>query len=282
MSKLFFIYIVLASQLLSCKHAPINYEPKNLDQKILVLGHRGMGEFNALPDNSKESVLKVLSIGADGSEIDLQLTKDGHLVLFHHEELNSKTNCKGKIYEMNLDEVIQCKFNGINTNYHIISFSDLLNELQNPKNYIFSLDIKEPKSLANRTEYFEKLSLAINTICASYQYENNILLEGNEKFHNALNLNYNIKKVFTGALFHQSVAAAQKYDAFAVGTSNNATSLEEIQDAQQKGIYTVMWGAKSSKSNIEVIQKHCDIIQTDKPEHLLKQLNKYNTEPITP
>lgn len=47
----------------------------------LIIAHRGASD--EAPENSLEAVLKAMDIGADGIEIDLQLTKDRDLVLFH-------------------------------------------------------------------------------------------------------------------------------------------------------------------------------------------------------
>lgn len=56
-------------------------------------------------ENTFAAVEKALFYGADMAEIDLQLTKDGKLVVFHDSELDCKTNGKGKISDYTLKEL---------------------------------------------------------------------------------------------------------------------------------------------------------------------------------
>ena len=74
---------------------------------IMVLGHAGMGEFYKYPNNSWESIEPALGIGADGVEIDIQMTKDSVLILFHDETLDLRTKCGGYTspYDYNWSEI---------------------------------------------------------------------------------------------------------------------------------------------------------------------------------
>ena len=90
--------IVLISILLvSCS------KKKEFDQ-IKVVGHAatGLEILNSVyHDNSKEAVEMALSIeGCDGVEIDIQLSKDGTLWLFHDDQLDNETNGTGCINEL--------------------------------------------------------------------------------------------------------------------------------------------------------------------------------------
>lgn len=63
----------------------------------LVMGHAGSGfftpfnPFNPLPPSSMAGVAHALALGADGVEVDLQLSQDSVLVLFHDPELGTST-----------------------------------------------------------------------------------------------------------------------------------------------------------------------------------------------
>jgi glycerophosphoryl diester phosphodiesterase len=82
------------------------------DHKPLNIGHAGMGfsslvnPFNPLPENSMASLQKAMELGADGVEVDVQLTADSVLVLYHDKRLDSKTATKGCISELKSTEVI--------------------------------------------------------------------------------------------------------------------------------------------------------------------------------
>ena len=63
----------------------------------LVLGHAGAGfftplnPFNPLPPSSLAGVRHALAQGADGVEVDVQLSQDSVLVLYHDPGLTSMT-----------------------------------------------------------------------------------------------------------------------------------------------------------------------------------------------
>jgi glycerophosphoryl diester phosphodiesterase len=86
------------------------------EKKALNIGHAGMGfnslinPFNPLPDNSMASIKRAMDLGADGVEVDVQLTSDSVLVLYHDKKLESKTAKKGCISEMHSEEVIGTPF----------------------------------------------------------------------------------------------------------------------------------------------------------------------------
>ncbi len=81
--------------LLNCKKETIT-DSTYFGGKVMILGHRGMGVMYNKPANSYESIADAIGIGADGCEVDVQLTKDSVLVIFHDETLNFLTNCSGK------------------------------------------------------------------------------------------------------------------------------------------------------------------------------------------
>lgn len=104
------IFIVLVN--IQCKEK-IDYTDDSYFGKVMILGHRGMGTLYKMPGNTYESIAPVIAIGADGSEVDIQMTKDSVLVLFHNPTLNANTTCTGRIYESTWEEIQQCKYYAI-------------------------------------------------------------------------------------------------------------------------------------------------------------------------
>lgn len=68
-----------------------------------IVGHRGAAGYAA--ENSLESFAKAISIGCQRAELDVQLTKDNALIVFHDDEISRVTNGKGKISELTFDEL---------------------------------------------------------------------------------------------------------------------------------------------------------------------------------
>ncbi|WP_052746097.1 glycerophosphodiester phosphodiesterase [Sulfurovum lithotrophicum] len=72
-----------------------------------VFAHRG---FSALyPENTLLAFQKALEAGADGIETDLRLTRDGHIVLFHDDDLLYLAGIKGKVESFTLERLQELK-----------------------------------------------------------------------------------------------------------------------------------------------------------------------------
>ena len=74
---------------------------------VLVVAHRGDWRF--APENSLAAIDNAIKMGVDIVEIDVQRTKDGHIIVMHDATLNRTTTGKGKISEWPLDSI--CSLN---------------------------------------------------------------------------------------------------------------------------------------------------------------------------
>ena len=72
-------------------------------REVLVVAHRG--DWHNFPENSLEAVLSAVKMGVDIVEIDLQMTKDGHLVLMHDKTVDRVTAAKGEVRSFTLDSL---------------------------------------------------------------------------------------------------------------------------------------------------------------------------------
>ena len=66
-------------------------------------GHRGFsGKY---PENTMLAFEKAIEAGADGIELDVQFSKDGHLVVIHDETLDRTTTGSGWVKDLTLEEL---------------------------------------------------------------------------------------------------------------------------------------------------------------------------------
>lgn len=72
-------------------------------EQLLVCAHRG--DWRNAPENSLQAVKNCLDMGVDIVEIDVQKTKDGHLILLHDEKLDRATTGKGYAKDWVLDSI---------------------------------------------------------------------------------------------------------------------------------------------------------------------------------
>ncbi len=71
--------------------------------KTLNLAHRGANTH--APENTLAAFRKAVEVGADGLEFDVQLSRDGHVVVIHDEKLERTTNGSGLVKDYTLKEL---------------------------------------------------------------------------------------------------------------------------------------------------------------------------------
>ena len=116
MKKLLLIVALVATSL-SCIAAKPAKKTENLTraQKIyaelhnpsskyvLVAAHRA--DWRNFPENSLEAIESAIQKGVDIIELDIKMTKDGHLVLMHDRKLDRTTTGKGYVKDYTLAEI---------------------------------------------------------------------------------------------------------------------------------------------------------------------------------
>lgn len=71
--------------------------------KPLIIGHRGASA--AAPENTVESIKEAWTEGADGTEVDIYLTKDGKLVTIHDKTTKRTSNADLEVQSSTLEEL---------------------------------------------------------------------------------------------------------------------------------------------------------------------------------
>ncbi len=110
---------------------PIQYSIQSLKDspkdKIWVVAHRG--DWRNAPENSIQAIVNSIEMGVDMVEIDVQLTKDGHVVLMHDGTIDRTTNGKGRVKDWTLDSLKMLKLKdglGIATYHQIPTLEEAL------------------------------------------------------------------------------------------------------------------------------------------------------------
>lgn len=74
-----------------------------------IWGHRGAYDF--APENTLTSFQLAADMGADGVEFDIQLSKDGEIVVIHDETIDRTSNHSGRVCDYTLAELKTFNFN---------------------------------------------------------------------------------------------------------------------------------------------------------------------------
>ena len=272
------LFLLVGLLFLSCSKED-DFEIDNLNNGlVMVLGHRGMGELYKYPGNTAESVLPVLGIGADGAELDLQMTKDSVLVFFHNKTLNGRTTFSGTISERNWDELKGCKYANTIADIPLYSVDSLFGMIDNIQDYYFSFDCKYPDDTSSFDNYEATFLRAVERINQKYQMSENIIIEADFRILDLISkLGLKNKICLLGLSgYKEAVDYAAKKSYFCIGASVGGISKEEVKYAHSQGVRVMVWSVKNVFGNREAIEKNVDIIQTDAPIQILQQFKRYN------
>ena len=93
-----------------------------------IFGHRGASGY--APENTLEAFKLAADMGSDGIELDVQLTKDGQVVVCHDEMIDRTSDHKGFVKDFTLEELKSFNFNNHNEKYPYCSIPTLEEVLQ--------------------------------------------------------------------------------------------------------------------------------------------------------
>ncbi|MCP4440434.1 MAG: glycerophosphodiester phosphodiesterase [Aureispira sp.] len=247
--------------------------PNNTSKTI---GHGGMGFSHALPINCSEAISKCLSIGADGVEIDIQLSKDSTWVAFHDIDLEHSTNLNGLVSKENWSYIQNGYYhNPIYASYSLIKIDDLLKNLENKREHILAFDLKNFNPDSDNT-YLQLLARKYVELIHEYQIEDNSYLVAStiellELIH-SIDSNLNLF-IYSGENFDQSLQQAidKEFDGIAINLKYLSKDL--VTKAHSVGIKVATFGITTPKQNKVAVDYNVDYIETDQVSHLVNLLD---------
>ena len=265
-------FILLTITIVSCSKDE-NFTINNLNgNKIDAYGHAGMGNRSTYPLNCYESLLKCLNFGADGTELDVQLTKDNILVAFHDIDLSENTTINGLIHSLTWAEIQKAVYkNPIYTNYNIITLDHFFANVENLNTYIYTFDIKLNSSSSNMNKYLNSFVNELSKIITKYNLLNNSYIESqDEDFLKLLQLkNSNYKLFIYPSSFDNGLETAIRLNLFGITISTENITKEQIRIAHDNNLFVTIWGIHSTSANKDGIRKNPDFIQSDKIKNLI-------------
>lgn len=271
------ILLVCLLTVFSCQKEDEIFNIVNLNRNnITVLGHGGMGISSTYPIDTFESIMSCLSLGTDGSEIDVQMTKDSVLVAFHDSDLDTKTNLSGVISQYNYDEIKDAYYDETPyMTYSIVSLEQLFSNIDNLTSYKFTFDCKLYNVDANNDSYLNTFANAIVKISEKYNIQRRIYIESNDKsFLSILAVkNERFRLFIYPQTFEEGLATASELNLYGITISNEDISAEQMLVAHNQGFRVAVWNVETEQDNLEAIRKNPDFIQTDKVKYLVSMMS---------
>ncbi|EGD52516.1 glycerophosphoryl diester phosphodiesterase [Thermoanaerobacter ethanolicus JW 200] len=240
--------------------------------KPLVIAHRG--DSRNAPENTLASFKRALEMGADGIELDVQLTKDGQLVVIHDERVDRTTDGIGFVKDFTLKELKRLdagikfdkKFAGerIPTLYEVF-------ELIGHKNFIINIEIKSGVVLYPGIE--EKLIKAIE----DYDFEDRVVISSFN--HYSLRDVKRMAPEFKIGLLYQCGLVepwhmAIRMKAYSLHPFYFNIIPELVEGCKKNNIKLFPWTVDRKEDMEMMIKAGVDAIITDDPQTLINLLEK--------
>ena len=128
------------------------------------IAHRGMFDNIKIPENSLASFKRALKYNYS-IELDIQLTKDNILVVFHDKNLKRMTGLNKNIEDTNYEELKELKL--LNTKEYIPTLDEVLNLVDNK--VLLDIEVKKTKKIKEITNILKnKLSNYSNFVLKSF------------------------------------------------------------------------------------------------------------------
>lgn len=266
-------------------------DTKNIDNlnngKIEVIGHAGSAflypllPFNPLPPNSKASLEKALFKNmADGVEVDIQMSIDSILVLFHDSDLTAINLSGTCISDIDSKEILGQKYDtGLFYNlFHdeeVMSFDALLSWFSTFAQFpVLHLDVKNFDGCLQGDQDRRALLLAnkVHEVVRSHKVPLEKLVVGSsdKKFLQAMK---GLEPKYTLMLDENADFARgmdwvleNKMEGLIIG--RGIADKKKIKEAHQAGLFVIVFGGRSRSSIIEIVNKNPDAVQVNNVETL--------------
>ncbi|GAB2468952.1 hypothetical protein GCM10011375_29550 [Hymenobacter qilianensis] len=259
---------------------------------IQVIGHAGSGfftplnPFNPLPPSSLAGVEKALSQGADGVEIDVQLSQDSIPMLYHDPTLNSMTTDSGCVSQQPAAALVKLPYRGgwgydLFHNERLITLETLLARVARYPQYPYlHLDLHERDGCGGEYSRSPALARALAALIRRYQVPPDRLLILTTYQPTLRQLRQALPQVPLGLEITQGedlvagLAAAKGIGVQAIVIPKALATPAQVAQVQAAGFDAVLFGGRSAGSIRRLVAAHPDAIEVDNVPQLLRTLQR--------
>ncbi len=235
-----------------------------------IYAHRGASQY--APENSMEAFQLAYDMGADGIEFDVQMTKDGHLVVVHDEEISRVSDGNGYVKDLSLKDMGQFQFNRTHPKFNGIKvplLEEVIDHFVQKKtksgiDFLFNIELK------NNLFSYEGMEEKVLKIVRDKKVRERTLFSSFSHV-SMLRLREMEPEAKVAFLYCDGIMDIAEYaERYKVNTVHPAwyhlNRKETLEALKEKGIEINIWTVNSGKE----IRKFCDMgvngIITNKPD----------------
>ena len=226
--------------------------------KMLKIAHRGAKGYE--PENTLQAFQKALDLNADGIELDVHLSADGHIMVIHDETIDKMTNGKGFVNTLSLPEL---KSFLISEKHEIPTLKEVF-DLVNKKCFI-NIELKDANTLTKVVslidEYISEKNWSYDHFIVS-SFDWNALKEVHN-FDSKIPIG-----VLTETNLDLALAFAETIKAKAIHPYYHLLNEENTKKIQKKGFLVLPWTVNIKEDIQKIKSFKVDGIITDFPDKL--------------
>lgn len=225
---------------------------------MLKIAHRGAKAYE--PENTLKAFQKALDLNADGIELDVHLSSDGHVIVIHDETIDKMTNGKGFVNTLSLSELKSFLIEGTHEIPTLKEVFDLVN-----KKCLINIELKNADTLTKVIALIDEYVSGKN-----WKYEH-FIVSGFD--WNALQEVHNLdSKIPIGVLTETdldlAVAFAKTIEAKAIHPYYHLLNEKNVQEIQKKGFLVLPWTVNVTEDIQKIKNYKVDGIITDFPDKI--------------
>lgn len=252
------------------------YASRYKEAEVLLLGHAGsaffspLNPFNPLPPNSRASIEKAMEEGADGLEVDVQLSKDGVPILYHDVTVASMTVWPepDTIDNMPAAKVVGLAYKGgfpydLFHDEKIITLEELLKLLSTyPEKPYLHLDLRNHDA-SRHALYAQTLMAMLRQY--NYPLQKLAFISPNPDFLEAFREEEPeaVLVIDTGGNHEEAIQTVLERGFQGICANGRDINAEQVRQAKQKGLLVVLFGGKSYSRISKMIAMEPDAIQVN-------------------
>jgi len=225
---------------------------------MLKIAHRGAKGYE--PENTLQAFQKALDLNADGIELDVHLSADGHIIVIHDDTIDKMTNGKGFVNTLSLPEL---KSFLIAEKHEIPTLNEVF-DLVNKKCFI-NIELKDvdilTKVVSLIDEYVSEKKWSYDHFIVS-SFDWNALLEVHN-FDSKIPIG-----VLTETDLNLALAFAETIKAKAIHPYYHLLNEENTKEIQEKGFLVLPWTVNIEEDIQKIKSFKVDGIISDFPDKI--------------
>ncbi|MRX73153.1 glycerophosphodiester phosphodiesterase [Bacillus lacus] len=230
-----------------------------------IFGHRGAA--GTCPENTMVSFKAAFEAGADGIELDVQMSSDGQIVVIHDEKLDRTTNLKGFVKDFSYRELSKAdasyKFADYAGHAPIPLLEEVLQWAASIPHFLVNIELK------NGIIDYEGIEEKVIKIIRNFQMEKAAILSSFNHYSLAKCRELS-EEIELGVLYSEGLYKpweyAAKLKAGALHPHVYAVNRDIIVSAQARGISVRPFTVNNEAIMKELYEQNCSGFFTDYPE----------------